>query len=304
MQIGVVFPQTEIGTDPGVVKEYIKAAESLGFSHMVAFDHVLGADTQFHTSLRGLYTLEDRFYEPFAFFSYAAAITKRMEFVTGILILPQRQTALVAKQAATLDVLSDGRFRMGIGTGWNFVEYQALGEDFHNRGRRSEEQIALMRALWTQDKVNFEGKWNRVVHAGIRPMPVQQPIPIWLGGSAPEVLDRVGRLGDGWITTTRDTKLGDEFKEKLEIIRTSAVKAGRDPSKIGLEAFIDTRDRAPEEWAAAVEKWEGYGATHVSLNSMKSGFRPSEHIDAIRRFSEALPPRPKVRRRTKARSGG
>ena len=182
MRIGVIFPQTEIGSDHGIIREYTEAVESLGYDHLLVFDHVLGVDTGNYPAWSGVYRLEDQFHEPFVLFGYMAAITKRIELTTGIVILPQRQTALVAKQAAEVDVLTNGRLRLGIGIGWNHVEYEALGENFHNRGVRSEEQIVLMRKLWTEESVNFSGKWHTIPHAGLNPMPVQQPIPIWLGG--------------------------------------------------------------------------------------------------------------------------
>ena len=187
MQIGAIFPQTEIGSDPGAIKEYAQAAEGLGYSHLFIADHVLGADDKHHEHVVGSpYTHESIMHEPFALMGYLAAITKTMGLSTGILILPQRQTALVAKQAAEVDILSGGRLRLGIGVGWNHVEYEALNQDFRNRGRRSEEQIALLRALWTKDVVNFEGKWHRVSHAGLNPLPIQKPIPTCLGARSEE----------------------------------------------------------------------------------------------------------------------
>ena len=181
MELGVVFPQTEIGSDPIAVRDYAQAAEQLGYTHLIVYDHVLGADTTRHENWQGGYTLESMFHEPFVLFGYLAGLTSKIELVTAVLILGQRQTALVAKQAAEVDVLSGGRLRLGIGVGWNHVEYEALGENFHDRGRRSEEQIELLRALWTNEVVDFHGRWNNVTHAGISPLPVQRPIPVWLG---------------------------------------------------------------------------------------------------------------------------
>ena len=195
MKIGVVFPQTEIGADAGGVRAFIQAVEDLGYSHLLAYDHVLGANIASRPGWTGAYTSESLFHEVFVLFSYAAAITERLEFVTGVLILPQRQTALVAKQAASLDRLSNGRLRLGVGVGWNEVEFIALNENFHNRGARSEEQIAVLRRLWTNEVVDYEGRWHRIPDAGINPLPVQQPIPIWLGGYVEATLKRVGALG-------------------------------------------------------------------------------------------------------------
>src|SRR6266567_5973620 len=206
MQLGVIFPQTEIGADPKAVRDFVQAAESIGYEHVIVFDHVLGVDTAHYQGWQGPYTKHDMFHEPFVLYGYLAAVTQRLELVTAVIILGQRQTALVAKQAAEVDVLSGGRLRLGVGIGWNAVEYEALGENFHNRGKRSEEQLAVLRALWTQDVVSFEGRWHRITHAGLNPLPIQRPIPIWLGAGGrlnpipPEpVMRRIARLADGWF---------------------------------------------------------------------------------------------------------
>ena len=284
MKLGVVFPQTEIGSDPGAVREYAQAVEALGYDHLTAYDHVLGADPAHYPDWRGAYTYKDMFHEPLVLFGYLAAVTQRLEFVPNVIILPQRQTALVAKQAAEVDVLSNGRLRLGIGTGWNPVEYEALGQDFHTRGRRSEEQIALMRALWTQEIVTFEGRWDRVTAAGLNPLPVQRPIPIWLGGRAEHVLKRVGRLADGWFPISRPH---DETRQRLERMRGYAREAGRDPADIGVESRIDVSNATPDEWESIVATWRELGATHISVNTMGAGYDSlDQHIDAIRRFYE------------------
>ncbi|MBX7251491.1 MAG: LLM class F420-dependent oxidoreductase, partial [Candidatus Promineofilum sp.] len=199
MHIGLVYPQTEYPADPAAVRDYAQTAEALGFSHILAYDHVLGANPDRPGGWTGPYTYQTPFMEPFVLFSHMAAVTTHLGFATGILILPQRETALVAKQAATLDVLCGGRLRLGIGTGWNEVEYVALGQDFHTRGRRQEEQIEVLRALWTQELVTFKGRWHDIPDAGLNPLPVQRPIPLWFGGHADVVLRRLARLGDGWM---------------------------------------------------------------------------------------------------------
>ncbi len=287
MKVGVVFPQTEIGADPGAVRDFAQAAEDLGFSHVIIFDHVLGADANHYEGWTGRYTSEDMFHEPFVTFGYMSAFTKRLEMVTAVIILGQRQTALVAKQAAEVDVLSGGRLRLGIGTGWNYVEYEALGENFHNRGRRSEEQINLLRALWTQEIVNFKGRWHQVTHAGLNPMPVQRPIPIWLGGRAEAVIKRVARVADGWFPQFGPDSEGGEILERM---RGYAREAGRDPSAIGIEGRINMEDsRDPEFWATRAKAWEEVGATHISLNTMRARLRsPDDHINAIRQFQEVM----------------
>ena len=293
MRVGVVFPQTEIGPDPGAIRDYVQAAEDLGYSHLIAYDHVLGADTRFHEGWSGGYALNDMFHEPLVVFGYMAAITKTLELVTAILILGQRQTALVAKQAAEVDVLSGGRLRLGVGIGRNHVEYEALGQNFHNRGRRTEEQIPLLRALWTQEVVNFKGRWNHVTDAGINPLPVQRPIPIWMGAGGrlspvpPEpVLRRVARLADGWFPQFSPDETG---RETVTRVREYAREEGRDPSVIGMEARINLVDGNPEFWVNRARAWEDLGATHISVNTMRAGLEsPEAHINAIRQFKEVV----------------
>ena len=286
MKIGVVFPQTEIGADPYYVKDYAQAAEELGFSHIVAYDHVVGANLASRPNWQPPYSHLDSFHEPFVLFGYLAGLTKKLELVTGIIILPQRQTVLVAKQAAALDVLSGGRLRFGIGIGWNPVEYEALGEDFKNRGRRSEEQIEVLRKLWTQQTVTFEGRWHKITDAGINPLPVQRPIPIWFGGSDERALRRLAKLADGWFPL-----LGPDEKCRaaIEKIHSYAREAGRNPNDIGIEGRISYGQGSPEAWSKDLQTWKTLGATHASLNTMKAGLSsPSAHIEAIRRFSKFM----------------
>ena len=279
MQFGAVFPQTEIEPDPGAIKAYAQSLEEMGFDYILAFDHVLGAGP---SEKKRPYTHKSQFMEPFALFAFLAGVTTRIGFATGIVILPQRQTALVAKQAAVVDVLSGGRLRVGVGIGWNDVEYEALGEDFHNRGRRCEEQIEVLRALWTQELVTFKGRWHTITSAGINPLPVQRPIPIWIGGSAEPVMKRVGRLGDGWMAQ-RFTA------EDFERIKGYARAAGRDPSKIGLEGRVSLLRSTPDEIARQVEEWRRHGASHVCFHTRDGGFKTAEeHVAALRRVSEIV----------------
>lgn len=184
MRVGVTFPQTELGGDPGAVRAYGERVEELGYNHVLIYDHVLGADPAVHTGWNGPYDVHTTFHEPFVVFGYLAAVTRRLELVTGVIILPQRQTALVAKQAAEVDLLSGGRLRLGVGVGWNAVEYEALGENFGDRGKRSAEQIDLLRRLWTEQTVTFNGRFHTVTGAGIAPLPVQRPIPVWVGAAS------------------------------------------------------------------------------------------------------------------------
>ena len=286
MEIGAVFPQTEIGSDPGGIREYAQAAESLGYDHIIAFDHVLGANAGSRPNWTGAYKHTDSFHEPFVLFGYLAGVTERIGLVTSIIILPQRQTVLVAKQAAAVDVLSGGRLRLGIGIGWNAVEFEGLGENFHDRGRRSEEQVELLRQLWTNDLVTFKGRWHTVTDAGLNPLPVQRPIPLWFGGRAEQVLRRVARLGDGWFPLFRPDEDGRALVQRM---RELAAEAGRSPDEIGIETWITIRGRPQGEWMAEVEAWKALGATHISVNTMNAGLEsPQAHIDAITRFKDAV----------------
>jgi probable F420-dependent oxidoreductase len=285
MRFGVVFPQTEIGADPMTIRDFAQAAEALGYQHILAYDHVIGANPASRPGWRPPYTHQDVFHEPFVLFGYLAGLTRKIELVTGIIILPQRQTVLVAKQAAALDVLSGGRLRLGIGIGWNPVEYEALGENFKNRGRRSEEQVDVMRKLWTQELVTFEGNWHKITDAGLNPLPIQRPIPIWFGGSDDRALRRLARMGDGWFPLLRPD---DNCRAAIEKIRNYAREAGRDPGRIGIEGRITFGEGSAEGWMKDIAAWQNLGATHLTVNTMRAGLgTPAAHIDAIRRFKEA-----------------
>jgi len=285
MKLGVVFPQTEVGTDPAAIRDYAQAAEALGYDHIIAYDHVLGANPASRPGWKPPYTHKESFYEPFVLFSYIAGFTKAIGLVPGVIILPQRQTALVAKQAAVLDVLSGGRLRLGIGIGWNFVEYEALGENFNNRGQRSEEQIRVLCALWTQELVTFNGRWHKITDAGINPLPVQRPIPIWFGGGADQVLRRIARFGDGWFPQLSPD---DKYRAIFDKLCAYARESGRDPLAIGIEARVSIRNRPVEECVKEARQWKELGASHLSINTMGCGFSTaSAHIDAIRKFKEA-----------------
>ncbi len=285
MRVGVVFPQTEIGTDPALIKDYAQTAEELGFLHILAYDHVVGANPASRPGWKPAYSYLDTFHEPLVLFGYLGGLTKKVELVTGIIILPQRQTVLVAKQAATLDVLSGGRLRLGVGIGWNPVEYEALGENFNNRGRRSEEQIEVMRKLWTQELVTFEGRWHKIIDAGINPLPVQRPIPIWFGGSDDRALRRLAKLGDGWFPLMAPD---DKCRAAIEKIRLYTREAGRNRDDIGIEGRIGFGQGSPDSWLRELQAWKDLGATHVSLNTMRAGLSsPSAHIAAIQRFQAA-----------------
>ena len=293
MKTGAVFPQTEIGSDPAAVRDYVQAVEELGYAHMMVYDHVLGADTSHHANWEGSYTSESMFHEPFVLFGYLAGITTKIELVTAVLILGQRQTALVAKQAAEVDLLTGGRLRLGVGVGWNHVEYEALNQEFGNRGQRYAEQIKLLREFWTQEVVEFEGQYHKVDHAGVNPQPVQRPIPIWMGAGAranpvptDRVLRRVARLADGWFPQMQPN---NDARSTVERLKKFADEAGRDAAEIGMEPRINLGDGDPEFWQEQARVWEDMGATHISVNTMRSGLdSPQDHINAIQQFKEVI----------------
>jgi probable F420-dependent oxidoreductase len=275
MRIGVVFPQTEIGDDPIAIRDYAQAAEELGYQHLLIYDHVLGASIANRPDWRGPYTSDTLFHEPFVLFGYLAGLTQRIELVTGVIILPQRQTALVAKQAAQIDVLSGGRLRLGVGIGY-----------FHNRGARMEEQIDVLRALWTQPVVSFAGRWHRIEAAGIKPLPIQRPIPIWIGATADAAIERAGRISDGWFPQRPPD---DQARVMLDRLRQAAVAAGRAADAVGVEPRLSIGQIPEAEWARYAESWRGLGATHLCVNTMGAGLRsPQDHIDALRRVKDAL----------------
>lgn len=285
MKIGLVFPQTEFGNDPLAMRDYAQTAESLGFTHVMAYDHVVGANPNRPGGWNGPYTYQTPFHELFVLFSFMAALTTKLEFISGILILPQRETALVAKQAASLDVLSNGRFRLGIGVGWNKVEMAALGYDFHKRGRRVEEQIDVLRLLFTQELVTFKGEWHDLPDVGLNPLPVQRPIPIWLGGHSDVVLHRLARKGDGWLPGYRTAEAA---QESLDKIAQYLVAYGRSPQEIGLEPRLHYGD-GPEAWQNYLVGWQAAGATHISFNTMGAGFdTPQKHLQAIEEFAKTI----------------
>ena len=285
MQIGAVFPQTEIGPDVGAVRAYAERVQELGYAHILAYDHVLGADPAVHAGWRGPYDVSTTFHEPFVLFGYLAAVTS-VELVTGVIILPQRQTALVAKQAAEVDLLTGGHFRLGIGVGWNAVEYEALGKSFTDRGKREEEQMELLRRLWTEGAVTFDGEHDKVTGAGIAPMPIQQPVPIWLGGSSPAAYRRAGRLADGWFPQVVP---GAKLDDARAVVDEAARQAGRDPASIGMEGRVTWGEGGIDTAMDHVERWRKAGASHLAVNTMGAGFPTLDaHLDALAQAAGAL----------------
>ncbi|MFF1817279.1 LLM class F420-dependent oxidoreductase [Kribbella sp. NPDC058245] len=278
MRIGAVFPQLEIGADPAVVRDWTLAVEEAGYTHALAYDHVLGADPTNRPGWTG-YTDKSLFHEVFVLFGYMAAITTSLELATGVLILPQRQTALVAKQAAEIDVLSGGRLRLGVGIGWNQVEYDALGVPFTQRGARLTEQVELLRKLWADPVLTHEGKYDRVDEAGLNPLPGRK-IPIWFGGGADAVLRRTGRIGDGWMPQGAPD---DAMRAQIQIIRDAAEEAGRDPAEIGIEPRLSLNAVPQGDWRAYADAWRELGATHLCVNTMNYGLaRPEDHAQVLR----------------------
>ena len=279
MQVGVVFPQTEIGSDVGAIRSYLKAVEDMGYEHLLAYDHVVGADTRSHKDWKGPYTMESSFHEPMTLFAWIAGVAPRLGLVTGVIILPQRQAVLVAKQAAELDILTGGRFRLGVGIGWNPVEYEALGMDFKNRGRRFAEQIEVLRLLWKEPSVTFKGEYHTIPAAGLNPLPTR-PIPVWIGGSAEPALKRAAELADGFFP---QQPLPGGWGPTLERMREWRQAAGNQ-APLEIEARVDGSRGNPAEWQAAVANWKELGATYCSVNTMNGGLKTVD--DHLRRLEE------------------
>ena len=284
MRIGVVLPQTEIGADVASVRSYGQGVEEMGYQHLLAYDHVVGADTTVHQDWSGPYDIDTEFHEPFVLFGYLAACTS-LELVTGITILPQRPTVLVAKQAAEIDLLTNGKFRLGVGIGWNPVEYEALGQDFSVRGRRIEEQVELLRQLWTNRSVTSSGRFDQVTGAGIAPLPIQRPIPIWFGGMSPKAIRRMGRLADGWFPLVQP---GPELDRARETIAAAASEVGRDPDALGMEGRVGWNGDA-DDVARRIDGWREVGATHVSINTMGADLATVEdHLGALASVADVV----------------
>lgn len=316
MKTGVVFPTTEIGNDVSLIRDYLQTVEALGFSHILMLDHVLGIDPG-DQQLIGPYTYEHPFHEPMTFLAWAAGQTQLVELVTGILILPQRQTVLVAKQAAEIDILSGGRLIIGAGIGWNEPEYTGLGEDFHTRGKRIDAQIALLRALWTKPLLDVDDGWHTIRASGINPRP-SRPIPIWVGGMSERAMRRAASLGDGWMphflpdeqtgelrTARRGGRVTDEDRKKgKQVIGSSAYdvgepardvlarlreyvsEAGRGTVPFAVHGGMSIANRSLEEALRWTEKWAELGVDYFAVDTMYAGLKPGEHVDVLRRFAE------------------
>ena len=285
MRIGVVFPQTEIGSRAEDIRAYATGVESLGFQHLLAYDHVLGADPAVHQGWNGPYDIHTTFHEPMVLFGYLAGICS-LELVTGIIILPQRQTALVAKQAAEVDLLCGGRLRLGVGLGWNAVEYEALGKPFRARGAMLEEQVPLLRELWSGGTVTHRGRFERVTGAGLAPAPLQRPIPIWFGAQAAPALRRAGRMGDGWFPQVPP---GPRLDEARAEVAAGAESAGRDPGSLGMDGRVTLRSGELDRLVDEIGAWERAGASHVSVNTMGAGLGAvGGHLAALEELARQL----------------
>jgi probable F420-dependent oxidoreductase len=285
MKIGAVLPHNEIGTDPGAMKAYAQGIEALGMTHMLLYDHVLGADRNRPGGFEGPYDKDIAFHEPFTTFAFIAAVTEKIEMVSNVMILPQRQTALVAKQAAEVAILSNNRLRLGIGTGWNKVEYDALGVPFEQRGKRQEEQVELLRRLWTEDSLDYAGEFHRVELASINPRPSAM-IPIWFGGGVKKVLTRAATLGEGWMPLGGP---GAASAEMIAHLRAAREAAGKRWEDFGIQAQAMFKGGDPERWAKHAQGWRDLGATHLAIRTDSVGLsNVDEHLKCIETYVTAV----------------
>jgi probable F420-dependent oxidoreductase len=286
VRLGALVPQTDLRVAD--VKRFAQGVEELGFSHVLVYDHVLGADPGAHPEYPGpwSFTMDDALHEPLVLYGYLAAVAPSLELATGIVIAPQRQTALLAKQAVQVDLLTGGRFRLGVGQGWNPVEYEALGMSFRDRGRRLEEQVELLRRLWAEPLVTFEGRYHTVTAAGLNPLPTRQQIPIWFGGSSEQALRRAARIGDGFFP---QRPLDGGWEATLERMRAWRSEAGRDPEDLGIEARVSVVTGTPDDWRAEAEEWRRLGATHLTLGTMRGGLAAVDaHLERLAAAKEAV----------------
>jgi probable F420-dependent oxidoreductase len=285
MQIGAVFPHNEIGTDPQAIKAYAQGVEALGIGHLLIYDHVLGADPDREGGFRGPYDKDVAFHEPLTTFAFIAAVTEQIEMITAVMILPQRQTVLVAKQAAEVALLSKNRFRLGVGVGWNKVEYTGLNEEFSNRGARQAEQVEVMRKLWGEDSIDYTGKYHRIEKASINPRP-SQPVPVWFGGSAPALLDRVAKLGDGWIPLMG---ANDKAQACLDQIKATREGAGISFDGFGIQAQAQYAGGDPDRWIKHAQAWQDMGCTHLAIATHNAGETNVDgHLKRISEYQRAL----------------
>jgi probable F420-dependent oxidoreductase len=291
MRIRITFPQYELGEGRDHVIQDVRAAEESGFDHLSIYDHVLAADVRTRPEWQGPYTVEHVFHEPLVLAGFLSAVTNRIEFATSVLVLPQRQAALVAKQAAEVDLLSNRRLRLGVGIGWNAVEYEALGEDFHARGARLEEQIDVLRQLWTQQAVTLTGKFHSIDRAGISPLPASRPIPLWLGGgrgARTRVLERIGRLGDGWMSNLVPSRDSSVIQQAVDTVRAAAARSGRDPNTFEIDGLVEAAPGIDlSQIAADISAWKDLGATRITIRTLDCGLDFAGHLEIVKRLGAA-----------------
>lgn len=292
MELGVVFPTTEIGRDPAVIQEFARTAENCGYSHLITYDQVIGANPD-RPDWEGPYDVSDPFHEPFVLFGYLAAATNKLRLVTGIIVLPQRQTALVAKQVAELDVLSEGRLTFGAGVGWDPVSFEAMGMDMSVRGPYMEEQIEVLRQLWERELVDFDGEFHTISDAGINPRPVQEPMPLWMGGEAEASLRRVARQADGWLPTGKWRHAENPVSELVPIrdyLYDRLHEEGRESHEFDVVGRVALGSDRPDEWVERTRAWQEFGATHVAVDTMGMGLEGADHKEKIVEFQEVVAP--------------
>jgi probable F420-dependent oxidoreductase len=281
MQLNAMFPTRDVGSDPAKIRDWAQAAEDLGYAYIEVPDHVFGATAR--DGWTPLYNEKDPFHETFVMLGFLAAVTTRIRLSSGVLIAPQRQTGVIAKQAAEVDLLSGGRLRLGIGVGWNHVEYEALGQDWKTRGARQAEQVEVLRRLWSEDLVTFNGRFHALQDVNIVPPPVQRPIPIWFGGVSDAVVIRAARLGDGWMPIIAPD---EKAEQKLILLREEMKQHERDPARFGVEGWLRMNDADPQRWAAAADGWRKLGADMVMLYPMYRMPKLDDQIETLRRFKE------------------
>jgi probable F420-dependent oxidoreductase len=284
VQIGAVLAQSEVGPDVAGLRDYAQGVQDLGYDFLVAADHVAGTDAAAHPELDRVFSIESYLHEPLALFAFLAGVAPRLGFLSSVVILPQRQTVLVAKQATDIDLLTGGRFRLGVGIGWHPVEYEALGVPFGDRARRFEEQITVLRRLWTERLVTFEGRYHTLKAAGINPRPLQQPIPIWIGASAERAVRRAARVADGYLPLR---PLEGGWEATIEKVHGWLREAGRDPASFGIEGRLDAGQGTPDDWRRTVEMWRGFGASHLSVGTGGVG-GPDAHLERLRQVRQVL----------------
>ena len=285
MEIGAVFPHNEIGTDPQAIKDYARGVEELGVTHLLIYDHVLGADRDRPGGFEGPYDKDVAFHEPFTTFAFIAAVTKKLDMITTVMILPQRQTVLVAKQAAELAILSNNRFKLGIGVGWNTVEYTGLNENFKNRGKRQEEQVELMRLLWESEVLEYKGDYHHIDQASINPRP-SKSVPIWFGGGAPQLIERCADLGDGWIPLMGPNEAA---RKTLAAIKAKRESKELDWDNFGVQAQAQYAGGDAERWNKHAEKWRNLGASHLAIATHNA--EPTNvdgHLGRIKEYLNAV----------------